>query len=471
VSTTLPTHHAGDEPEPFRRKNLAAFVGGIIVLLGLALNSGTIRWLAYPTDIVPSGSRRAVVVLLFQGLLVLLGALLLVRRPRITIVHLCAMGVVGFAGSLIGILLLQLLYVPTPILSGWRTTAPASERNQLSFRGRPISYSPSDYVVVLLGDSQVEAMALPYEKMPERLLESELSSSDRAVKVFSVGTGGYGQDQELLALEEYLQTYRADLVVLWPTPRNDVWNNVFASHMGNNNPKPTFWLENGQLRGPNERLGQQLADSRFIVAAMWQRIVTLRRRDKVWDERLPEPYVPLTAAGGPVNQEWQTNWNTNRGGWMRYENLDTERSHFSVTLTPPSKRMEYGLQLTHALVARIQDMTKSKGGELVVLQVEEPADSKPIDGVYVLNGKYYQVSKRQLDENWRTATDGFDREAIPLTVHDWRVSEDDGHLNREANEQVMRDLAQRLRCRTSGRPGCEPGQPHQELTLSRTAYK
>ena len=66
-------------------------------------------------------------------------------------------------------------------------------------------------------------------------------------------------DQEYLAIEQYLAQYRADLVVLWQTPANDIWNNVFNTHMASRNPKPTFWLDEARhLQGPSERLGEPL---------------------------------------------------------------------------------------------------------------------------------------------------------------------------------------------------------------------
>ena len=67
--------------------------------------------------------------------------------------------------------------------------------------------------------------------------------------------------------------------------------------------------------------------------------------------------------------------------------------------------------------------------------------------MYVLNGKYYRVSKRQFVANWNYINEGFQTDIIPITVKDWRVSPDDAHLNLQANEQVMGDLAKRLRQR------------------------
>ena len=234
---------------------------------------------------------------------------------------------------------------------------------------RKIGYSSDDFVVLLLGDSQVEAMALPFDAMPERLLESALQGRGRHVRVFSVGTGGYGQDQELLALEEYFRTNRADLVVLWQTQSNDIWNNLFKTHMLNR----TRSLRSGStLKAffrPKRTTGG--VDRRFAIRAdraLEASVRSYATRSR-WEQTLPEPYSPLTSYGGSVNNTWQERWNANVG-FMRDENLATEKSHMAVMLTPRSKRMQYRLDLTRALTLRISETVTAQHGRFVVLQTE-----------------------------------------------------------------------------------------------------
>ena len=367
-----------------------------------------------------------------------------VKRPRFTVLRLCAFVFGTFLTAFLTAILFQILYVPPRIESGWRSFAPKAEQNQLGFRGRQIAYTNNDFVIVLLGDSQVEAMALPFDLMPERLLESALNSGGRKVKVFSLGAGGYGQDQELLALEEYFRKYRADLVILWETPANDVWNNVFPTHMASFNPKPTFWLDEGRLQGPTEALGQPLPYSRFALWALLQRLRhdMFEQRDRNWERRLPQPYRPLEHYTGQVNTEWQDRWETNKGR-IRDENLTNEKSHMAITLSPRSDRMQYGLDLTRALLQRINKVSSSQGAGLLILQTD--GNSLPQqDEVHVLNGKYYLVSRRQFVANWDYINQGFETDITPLTGNDWRVSPEDAHLNLQANQRVMRDLAKRI---------------------------
>src|SRR4030067_1360808 len=170
-----------------------------------------------------------------------------------------------FFSLVVGVLLIQIFYNPPPVYAGWNSLTglggvSPNEVNQFNFRGQPIKYKDDDFFIVMRGDSQVEAQACAYGWMPERRLEHYLNvDHGKKVKVFSLGASGYGQDQQLLAFQGYLLEYRADMVILWQTPVNDVFNNMFPTNWPKNGaPKPTFWLENGKLRGPNYFLGQPI---------------------------------------------------------------------------------------------------------------------------------------------------------------------------------------------------------------------
>jgi hypothetical protein len=98
---------------------------------------------------------------------------------------------------------LRLLHWPSwdvELRAGWKSIDPDGFLNELGYRGKPIRYSDRDIVVVLLGDSQVQSAACPSASMPEQFLENYLDQLDPRYKVFSIGSGGYGNDQEYLAL-------------------------------------------------------------------------------------------------------------------------------------------------------------------------------------------------------------------------------------------------------------------------------
>jgi hypothetical protein len=281
-----------------QQKNLAPYLGGALVVLGIVLSAALLERIVLPDGTLVGTTRRAAAWGFCRVVLIAIGAYVLLRRPKLFLIHICAFAIMAMVSAVCGAVILQLFYRPPPVLCGWKAFAVPSEQNQVGFRGRLIEYSPEDFVVLLLGDSNVEAMALPIEAMPERRLEAHLKSLGKPAKVFSIGAGGYGQDQQLLALQEYLQKYRVDLVVLWQTPANDVWNNLFKTHMVNGNPKPTFWLEGGKLHGPSEALGQRMADSRIVVEALRQRIFDLARRDKDWSKHCLQRTFPWIITKG-----------------------------------------------------------------------------------------------------------------------------------------------------------------------------
>jgi len=353
-----------------------------------------------------------------------------------------------FFSLVIGILLVQIFYNPTPVYAGWNSLSglggvSPNEVNQLHFRGQKIEYEDDDFVIVMLGDSQVEAQACAYGWMPERRLQHYLNvEHGKNVKVFTLGASGYGQDQQLLALRGYLKDYRADLVVLWQSPVNDVWNNIFPTNWPANGVlKPTYWLENGELQGPNYYLGEPVdKTSRLEIINLFNRLNMNKDLDGDWEKYLPEPYQPLLSSEGPVNETWQNSWN--RGG-MRDENLATEKSHMAISLIPRSERMQYGLDLTHKLLLEIEKTTVDQGGKFVIF-VTEPFPAvltEPNDYIMVLNGKYYHVSTAQYYENTAYMNRGFEYHILPVTTTEPTVGPDDGHLNEHAVDQVMKDLA------------------------------
>jgi hypothetical protein len=372
------------------------------------------------------------------------------RKPRLALRLLLVMGgiLVGLACAEID---MQLLDEPKPTMSGWRGVYAASfELNQLGYRGQKIEYSDDDFVVLLVGDSQVEAKACALEEMPERRLEAHLNESGgwgRRVRVFSVGASGYGQDQELLAMREYFAKYRADLVVLWETPINDLWNNVFpTSFPADGTPKPTFWLEGGALRGPSELIGQPIRETPklklmqiFTKKSRWS-------RDGEWERRLPPPYTPLMDAGGEeIRDDWQQEHDTEFNP-MRLENLANEKSHLTIFLTPRSPRTTYGLDLMRALILEMQRDSSARAARFVAFVTDNPLSEEHMhsEGLHRLGGKLYRTSRAQYSENLAYFNRGFDFLSIPVTLEDWKANAADPHLNQQATDQVMKDLAGRL---------------------------
>jgi hypothetical protein len=61
--------------------------------------------------------------------------------------------------------------------------------------------------------------------------------------------------------------------------------------------------------------------------------------------------------------------------------------------------------------------------------------------VHLLNGKYYQTSRKQFCDHLEYLKTGFTVFTIPITISEWSVGPGDGHLNKNSIDQVMQDLA------------------------------
>jgi hypothetical protein len=288
-------------------------------------------------------------------------------------------GALTLAGVEIGLRLLNKPAWDTGIVSGWKYKGTDSHVNELGYRGQSIRYSDRDIVVVLLGDSQVESTACPPDMMPERYLEQYLIQRHRRFKVFTLGSGGYGNDQEYLALEEYFRKYRADTIALWQTSVNDVWNNLFPTHWPKDGTiKPTFWLDHGTLKGPNYQLAEVIRGaSQTKIGVLINRWAHPQKGfDKRWERHLPNPYEPLTRYEGKYVSDWDPSDPTNTNPYLGDENLKNEKSHFSVELYPRSERMQYGLDLTRKLLGRIRGLAEEHQSSFIIFATLSPDEQQ-----------------------------------------------------------------------------------------------
>lgn len=210
----------------------------------------------------------------------------------------------------------------------------------------------------------------------------------------------------------------------------------------NGTPKPTFWLQEGSLGGPTEGLGQPIREAPPLKLGVLLRRLRPFKRDDAWETHLPEAYRPLAEYDAAVNAEWGEDSPED----IRNENLQNEKSHLNLLLTPRSQRTQYGLDLTRALMGEIKTLTEQRGGRFLVFGINTLPHTLGLlgdspDEVYKIGGKFYRISVRQYRENLEYLNGGFDYHWIPLTLEPSRVGPEDVHLNEHAVEQVMRDVA------------------------------
>ena len=89
--------------------------------------------------------------------------------------------------------------------------------NAKGIRGPEYTYEkrPSEYRVLVVGDSFCAAVGVPFESLFSEVLKAQLNRGEtRYCEVINSGVPGYSTDQELLYFETEGRRYRPDLTVL-----------------------------------------------------------------------------------------------------------------------------------------------------------------------------------------------------------------------------------------------------------------
>ena len=353
--------------------------------------------------------------------------------------------------------------------SPYRSPANREDRqtNQLGLRGAPIEYGKEDFVVVLLGDSQVEAGTQPHDKMPEVLLRGALEQrlGRGKVKVFSVASAGWGNDQQLVWLRRYFESHRADLVVNWLTPVNDYWENTFVERSVTAQAgrlKPTYTVGAGGALEPVKAVSRWKLRSLVRLAIGRARNgpgYTLEQHYlDAWLARLPSAQVPPPPAGQCPAREVDQRELT--GSYMQGERAFTlltqedvkhGRSHFSVFLAPGSARDRYAVDVTHRLLEEVSRTAKTHGAGFLMYHAYRND----------LDGAFREIKCVKTADGERFAFDGSDwlryLKASPLAGqlvstrievdHALSSGPNDWHFNEEGNRKAMDALANLIAAR------------------------
>lgn len=381
---------------------------------------------------------------------------------------------------LAGEFLLRAFDHPSKLVSGWGWEDSPRHKlakfendstNDLGLRGQRFFYDDDDYVVVLLGDSQVEAATSSPERMPERLLEKYLAiRMGRPVKVFSLAATGWGQDQQLIALEEYYKKYRADLVLAWITLHNDAWENAFpdrstsrrAGHL-----KPTYLLKNDKLEGPFYKSDFFYSNSALIQLA----VMSLANRKgesmedvvlKDWLKKIPKPHGPDSEVASsdcarlPI-ADWikfgeaiyDQTIDLNDKGYILETNEDvlSSRSHFTIYIDESlyTERDKYIIKLTRKLFERIKKVASSHHSKFQAFDIERVVYQPLLALKMCIQTKGKPKSARLLnfgdlprfvpDKNYlRIKLKGTRKELV--------VGKKDLHLGDFGNDQAMKKIAE-----------------------------
>lgn len=339
--------------------------------------------------------------------------------------------------------------------------------NQIDVRGQQIKYENYDYIILLLGDSQVEAATCSPNKMPEILLEKYLTKLiNRKIKVFSIATSGWGQDQQLLALQRYYKNFRADLVLIWATPKNDFWENAFpdrsvtriAGHL-----KPTFRLNSGNLTGPYFESNKYFKNS-ALLQLVTSGIQKLKEETmeklilKEWTSDLPSPHhISVKALNSKVKETIEIDLNKysqnlfdysdNIITVLTYEDFINSRSHFSPYAIKKSDRDNYLINITKKLFENINILAKSNRSEMFVFYpiredfdiiskncVKYVKNYQSPNHVVPVNLDYLAILKEVIPDNKLIYFKLDGENEICVNIND-------RHLNEIGNKQVIKNIA------------------------------
>lgn len=118
------------------------------------------------------------------------------------------------------------------------------ETNSLGFRDKEwqISKPPGVFRVVVLGDSFMAGLQVPFKNLFTARLEAKLNavSSKKRFEVLNFGMPEMGTVQEYETLKHYAISYHPDLVILAVFLQNDIRNNM--PELDNYNYKPYYRL-------------------------------------------------------------------------------------------------------------------------------------------------------------------------------------------------------------------------------------
>jgi hypothetical protein len=359
--------------------------------------------------------------------------------------------------------------------------------------------------ILLLGDSQVGSRSSPQDPLPGKLLEIALNShatilsdstacgtlpalrkrqilSEALFEVDTLGASGWGQDQEFLHLQQFINHQRYDLVLLWFTPENDIWNNAFPTHWPlNGAAKPTFLLaKNGQLQlAPKLDITSRLLDSNYKTYALFLHAINRLSRlvaehfglqsqvytgmllsaDQYWYNHFIANYKPddhpqvenstsihhdlISREFSPA--EFEIINPNSLGDSTKYE-----KSHFAIAANPSSAGIRYMVDLTHALVAQIGALTLSSGSEFGAFWYDASKTQQPLypeDGIYKVNyGNLHnlQISSSVMRQRLAKIFAGMNHASILLETPEWREPNNDPHLTTDANRILMSSIARCL---------------------------
>jgi hypothetical protein len=185
--------------------------------------------------------------------------------------------------------------------------------------------------VLLLGDSFMEALQVPFEASLPSLLERGLAQrTGRRIEVVNAGVSGWGTDDELRYLTRYGLRYQPDLLVVAMTLHNDISDNL-------------------RQEWHTVRDGALVEQPLVPMSAMRYRITQLKA---------------FIATRFELYQLWRK---VRHGGEIRQIGRQLTSHVVQLFQEPTPDKVAFGLELTDHLLAAIRDTARVSGGRVVVV--------------------------------------------------------------------------------------------------------
>lgn len=198
-------------------------------------------------------------------------------------------------------------------------------------REHALEKAPGVFRILVLGDSFMEALQVPFEESFPHLLEQSLSeSSGRKIEVLNAGVSGWGTDDELRYLTWYGLEWKPDLVLVAMTLHNDISDNL---------REDWHTLVNGALvEQPRERMS-------FLA----YKVVELKA---------------YLASRLQIYQLWRK---VRHGNAMRQTGRELNSHIVELCREPTTEEIGRGVSLTGLLLERIQSITRTQGGQVALM--------------------------------------------------------------------------------------------------------
>lgn len=366
---------------------------------------------------------------------------------------------------------------PSTPKSGWKwdespyrgTMNQGDQRvNQLGLRGKKIEYQKDDVVVLLVGDSQTEAGTQLFDDMPEALLETALKTelNTSKVKVFSIASAGWGQDQQLVALREYFQQHRANVVINWTTPVNDYWENTFIDRSITPEAgklKPTFTSSDANAKldtvipTPFEFKLRTLLKLSLSGAATGKKASIEQIHLDRWMKKLPAGYdgkAKQAAQCPTLEVKEQELIEAYLAGSRAYtllteEDVENGRSHFSPFLKNMTSRDHYAITITHRLFQELTNLSQQHGAQFHILHTYRSDLDQSFREIRCVKNTLTQNVFEYDGSDWmrHLKASPLAPQLITLNInseHALNVSKGDWHFSKEGNQLAMQALAQKI---------------------------